>query len=267
MCPNDGDQVTTPDLLVSLSDGTAATCADLDTTFAAILDKDRCDETPALIEEAKSAGCKCGVPVPCPGICTDANDQVTTPNAIVTLPDGTSASCTALDVQLKTVIDPETCVARLDEYLAAGCKCGIPFNCPGICLNPNNNKIFDKNVEVNDPSTGVLDKCGDIDKNNKDVIDEEICRDRGFEAIQAGCQCGDTTPSPTTAPTLTSAPTTSSPSSAPTFNTRRQPTVPTVPTDGGPTDGGPTSGLNSAATLLSIVVSVVAFSAAAFILL
>lgn len=276
MCRNEGDVVTTPDAVVSLSDGTTGTCAELDAEFAATLDKDRCDAAPGLIDEAFALGCKCGAPVPCPGICTDGAESVTTPNDIVTLPDGTVGSCAALDEQLKTVIDPATCVSRIDEYLAAGCKCGIPFDCPGVCLNPNNNKIFNKNIEVTNPTTGSLEKCGDIDKNNKDtIIDEEICRERGFEVVQAGCQCGETTSSPSMAPSLTPVPSTSLPSSIPTFNTLRQPSAPTAPsgpTPTAPSGGVPTSALNSGAiqstsNLMSIAFTLAALLAAAFVVL
>lgn len=256
MCPNPGEQVTTPNLLVSLSDGTLGTCAEIDALYSAILDPNECARTPGLIQQAKSAGCKCGVPVACPGICTDANDVITTPSVIVDLPDGSTASCTEINLQLQQLIDPGLCVAGLDEALAAGCRCGPPFNCPGICLNPNNNKVFDKQVEVTLPSTGVTDRCGNIDKNNKNnIIDEEICRDLGMEAIQAGCQCGVTTSSPTMSPTMTPAPTTSMPSQSPTFTTALRPSSTTSPNS--PSAPTAPNAAGSSGSSLSMICSVV----------
>eukprot|EP00980_Cylindrotheca_fusiformis_P023249 scaffold10287_cov117-Cylindrotheca_fusiformis.AAC.1 len=260
MCSDNGDEVTTPDLVVALSDGSVATCAQLDSKFAAFLDPDRCDQVPSLIEEAFAAGCKCGKPIECPGLCPN-DESITTPNEEVTLPDGTVGSCTELDEELKAVIDSEVCVSRLDEILAAGCKCGTPVECAGICLNPNNDKLFEDFREVTNPSTGEKQTCGEIEKDLQDnVIDKEICEERAFAAVKAGCQCGFSTKSPSSSPTFV----TQAPSASPTFNSVREtlspttpqpPSTPTAPTFGNPTSPSDSGGYTIATTSSTFVSS------------
>lgn len=196
----------TPDRTVTLSDGTTGTCAELDQAFDQTIDPERCSEIPGLVVEAKNAGCNCGTPIECPGICTNPTDVITNSASTVTLPDGRSMTCFQLDLEIKKLIDGDTCVAKLDEALVAGCRCGVPYDCLGICP-PNNNKLFDKKVIATLPD-GTSAKCGDIDKDiAATIIDEILCLEKGREAIQAGCQCGDTTPSPTNFPTISFEPT------------------------------------------------------------
>ena len=106
------------------------------------------------------------------------------------------------------------CQPQIDEAIAAGCKCGIPFECTGICLDKNR-PLFDKNTLVQ--WDGEEEKCKDVDKiiKKKKIDDEEECRELGRQAIQAGCQCGETTPMPSTSPSMTTP--TVSPSLRPTF--------------------------------------------------
>jgi len=216
-------------LEVELSNGFVATCSQLDAEFDVTIDPGLCSGYDLYRTEAIDKGCKCGTPIACEGLCPNEADVLLTPNLIVDLPDGNSASCASLDVEVRQFIDAGLCSAAINEALAGGCRCGEPIKCKGICPNKER-KLFDKNTNIIVPWTGKEQKCGDVDKQIKDLIDEITCLQRRDESIQAGCQCGDTTDSPSMMPSISAAPTVVA-SAAPTgVPTGSPPTVaPNVP--------------------------------------
>ena len=217
ICSTTGEAILNPNLEVELSDNTSGTCGGLDSTFENTIDAEYCDViTDTLIDEAISQGCKCGVPIQCPGLCVDPNDIeviLLNPDAVVNF-QNEEITCSEIASLTRTIIDPDVCQPQIDEAIAAGCKCGIPFECTGICLDKNR-PLFDKNTLVQ--WDGEEEKCKDVDKiiKKKKIDDEEECRELGRQAIQAGCQCGETTPMPSTSPSMTTP--TVSPSLRPTF--------------------------------------------------
>mmetsp|Transcript_24598 Transcript_24598/g.60338 ORF Transcript_24598/g.60338 Transcript_24598/m.60338 type:complete len:664 (-) Transcript_24598:95-2086(-) len=250
LCPAAAEQITTPNVMVELSNGVVAACGQLDAEFDATIDPDRCNEYTPFRGEALSKGCKCGTPIVCNGLCT-FNEELLTPDMSVDLSDGTSATCSTLDLQARQLIDADLCSAKIDEVLAAGCRCGEPIKCGGICPNKER-KLLDKKTEITVPWTGQKQKCGDVEKAMKDeIIDEIICLERRNDAIQAGCQCGETTESPSMMPSISAAPSqtaSANPTNLPTATPPPTVTPPTVapntplqePTVGGSGGGEPT---------------------------
>ena len=196
-------------------------------------------------------GCRCGTPITCDGLCPNANEVLLTPDMVVDLPDGEVATCETLDLQVRELIDEGLCSDGIAEALAAGCRCGEPIKCPGICPNKDR-KLFDKKAKIIVPWTGREQECDKVDKEIKDtIIDEIICLERSVEANKAGCQCGPTSESPSMAPSLSFAPTmtaSASPTGVPTVAPPPTfapnvplPLNPTVIIGGNPTNGEPTS--------------------------
>ena len=224
ICSTTGETILNPNLEVELSDNTSGTCGGLDSTFENTIDAEYCDViTDTLIDEAVSQGCKCGVPIQCPGLCVDPNDNeviLLNPDAVVNF-QNEEITCSEIASLTRSIIDPDVCQPQIDEAIAAGCKCGIPFECTGICLDKNR-PLFDKNTLVQ--WDGEEEKCKDVDKiiKKKKIEDEEECLELGRQAIQAGCQCGETTPMPSSSPSM------ATPTVPPSLRPTRQP-VPLPP--------------------------------------
>lgn len=241
LCP--GESVTTPNVSVELSNGVTATCIQLDAQFDNTIDPDLCNQyTPFRAEALGSDGtnCKCGTPIDCMGICGSDNplEVLLTPDMQVDLSDGTSTTCASLDLEASQLIDAGLCAAKIDEGLAAGCRCGEPIKCKGICPDKDR-KLFDKKFEITVPWTGEVEECDKVEKAMKDeIIDEIVCLERAVEAIEAGCQCGATSESPSMMPSVSMAPTVTASAAPTSMPTPTPPTVaPNTPLQNEPTAG------------------------------
>ncbi|CAJ1948007.1 unnamed protein product [Cylindrotheca closterium] len=237
LCP--GEQVTTPNVVVSLSNGVEAPCSQLDAEFDATIDPGRCNEYTPFKAEMLNNGCRCGTPIDCDGLCPALNEELLTPDLLVDLPAGTSATCSSLDLLARQLIDEGLCTDSINEALAAGCRCGEPKKCDGICPNKDR-KLFDKKFEITVPWTGELEECDKVEKEMKDtIIDEIVCLERREGAIQAGCQCGETTESPSMMPSISAAPSRAASSNPTGVPTGTPPTVaPNTPLQNEPTVTG-----------------------------
>jgi hypothetical protein len=69
----------------------------------------------------------------------------------------------------------------------AGCLCGTPFICSGIC-GADGEELFDATLEVT--VNGLLATCGFHNSRiQQESITQESCLDEAFAARQAGCKC------------------------------------------------------------------------------
>ena len=68
----------------------------------------------------------------------------------------------------------------------AGCKCGIPIECSGIC--PPNNELLNAGANVKIGNEENL--CGIFDLQAKETIDAEACNQWQVDEDVAGCKCG-----------------------------------------------------------------------------
>ena len=67
----------------------------------------------------------------CSGICPP-NDEMLNAATDVKIGDQ-FATCGFFNERAKQTIDAEACTQWQDDAAAAGCKCGIPIECSGIC--------------------------------------------------------------------------------------------------------------------------------------
>mmetsp|Transcript_23914 Transcript_23914/g.49379 ORF Transcript_23914/g.49379 Transcript_23914/m.49379 type:complete len:334 (-) Transcript_23914:319-1320(-) len=181
-CPGicaEGDQMLNAATDVSIGN-TMATCGFYDNKNKEIIDEEVCA---ANAQAAQDAGCKCGIPIECPGICAEGDQML---NAATDVSIGnTMATCGFYDNKNKEIIDEEVCTANAQAAQDAGCKCGTPIECPGICA---------EGETLNDPGLefeicGTTATCGYFDSQNQNEIDEEVCSQNAINARVAGCNC------------------------------------------------------------------------------
>ena len=121
--------------------------------------------------------------ITCSGICPP-NDEMLNASTDVKIGDQ-FATCGFFNEKAKETIDAEVCTQWQDDAAAAGCKCGTPIECSGICgdgetlLNRGEDVTICDNVAT----------CGFWDERNKEVIDAEICSQNAANARIAGCNC------------------------------------------------------------------------------
>lgn len=73
-----------------------------------------------------------------------------------------------------------------DDAAAAGCRCGIPIECSGIC--PPGDELLNagENVKIGNEEN----LCGIFNLRAQGTIDAEVCTQWQVDAAAAGCRCG-----------------------------------------------------------------------------
>mmetsp|Transcript_2430 Transcript_2430/g.5165 ORF Transcript_2430/g.5165 Transcript_2430/m.5165 type:complete len:272 (+) Transcript_2430:23-838(+) len=180
ICSADGEQLLNPADEFQV-DNRKATCSVFDDLNKGLDDiGTACDDDSQAVQDA---GCKCGIPIECPGICAEGDEML---NAADEFQVGDRrATCGYYDTQNKEIIDEEVCTANAQAAQDAGCKCGTPIECPGICA---------EGETLNDPGLefeicGTTATCGYFDSQNQNEIDEEVCSQNAINARVAGCNC------------------------------------------------------------------------------
>jgi hypothetical protein len=157
-----------------------ATCGYHDTQAKQLDDAEACTSSAAA---AASAGCKCGIPIECPGICPEGEEML---NAATDVRVGDlTATCGYFDMKNQEIIDEEVCKANAEAAANAGCKCGIPIECPGICAEGET--IVNRGEQFTICNTDAT--CGYFESQNQEIIDEEVCAQNAMNARLAGCNC------------------------------------------------------------------------------
>ena len=178
ICPPD-DEMLNAATTVKIG-GQLATCGFFDLQAKETTDAEECAQWQ---EDAAAAGCKCGEPIECGGICAEGDEML---NAATTVRIGDQfATCGYFDVTVKETIDAEECAQWQEDAAAAGCRCGIPIECPGICAEGET--LVNRADYVK--SCGTDATCGFFDEKNKEVIDADVCSQNAANARVAGCNC------------------------------------------------------------------------------
>ena len=120
----------------------------------------------------------------CSGICPPGDELL---NAGATVKIGNQQDmCGIFNLQAEETIDPDTCNQWQVDAAAAGCKCGIPIECSGIC--PSGDELLNAGATVK--IGNQQDMCGIFNLQAKETIDPEVCNQWKVDAATAGCKCG-----------------------------------------------------------------------------
>lgn len=150
-------------------DGATKPCTNWNSDFLS-LPTDQCSESQTV---ARDAGCKCGIPIVCDGICDTSSGQVLyNPGFQVTIGENTQP-CATFDSQIKVIQLQDECDDASQEALDAGCRCGEPVPCSGICPGSELSNPFDF-VTINDET----DPCKFFDSRAiQGIVDPDGCTD------------------------------------------------------------------------------------------
>ena len=115
ICQTSGEVVLNP--LFEPENALGRNCAAINNLIVGVPTEAECLEAS---QRAQDGGCKCGIPVDCPGICGDGDvgngfEQVTVGNV--------TRTCIEWDVEIGRIVDPETCATSQESVKAAGCLC------------------------------------------------------------------------------------------------------------------------------------------------
>lgn len=160
-------------------DGQQGTCGFFD---ALCLDDD------SISLQAQDAGCICGAPFKCSGVCAQGEELL---NATLEVNvNGLLATCEFHDSIVKQgQITEESCLAEAFAVRQAGCNCvgNGNYTCPGVC-DGNGEELLSFDQEAN--VDGVQIFCGFHDSQVKEEISETGCKDHRQKVLDAGCICG-----------------------------------------------------------------------------
>ena len=119
----------------------------------------------------------------CNGICSEDEEML---NASTDVKIGDKyATCGWFDAEAKELNNPGDCTNSAEAAATAGCTCGIPIECPGICAEGETLNTLGGEFEV----CGQRATCDFYDIQNQDVIDGDICSQNAMNARLAGCNC------------------------------------------------------------------------------
>jgi hypothetical protein len=164
-------------------DGEVATCSFLDLESKKLIGDEICANMAKKVEDA---GCKCGVPIKCPGVCLQDGDSLLNPHLDVVV-DGQTEKCEFFESLAQEVIDGDICTEMAEKAAKAGCRCGVPMECPGICLGKGESVL---NSESDVAVGGLGGTCDFFDLQAKEVIDGGLCDKMAADVAEAGCRCG-----------------------------------------------------------------------------
>ena len=119
----------------------------------------------------------------CSGICPPEDEMLNAATDVKI--GGHRATCGFFDIEAKETIDAEECTQWQEDAAAAGCKCGEPIECSGICAEGET--LVNRADDVNNCGTHAT--CGFFDEKNKEVIDADVCSQNAANARVAGCNC------------------------------------------------------------------------------
>lgn len=180
ICYDDGEELLNRGNTFKIDDVTA-TCGYFDSQNMQLDDiGTTCEDDSQRVQDG---GCKCGVPVNCTGICAEGEELLNRDSTFEI--DDKTATCGYFDGQNQEQIDGEICEANAQAALDAGCKCGVPIECPGICAEGedllNSGDLF--------TICGLTATCGHFNNQNMEQIDGEVCERNAMNARLAGCNC------------------------------------------------------------------------------
>ena len=130
-------------------------------------------------------------PYECPGICFEG-EVLKNGVDVVDIPDIGPGTCVAFDERFQEVQDEEVCVSNSQAAVNAGCRCGTPIHCKGICLK-DGEELLNPNQVAEIPGLEPA-LCSVYDEHFKNEMDPITCAylNANSEAtiVAGGCECG-----------------------------------------------------------------------------
>jgi hypothetical protein len=204
LCPRNGTPLNPDATIPDPESGTIYQCSELQFLAPSFPASD------PDCEQVKLAGeFICGCPPPCP-VC--ASGTPSTPDAVVTLPNGDVSTCAELSTILSTADVSDQECANILAITTDACGCPrVESLCP-LCGEGDPFPNYPDRILPPDPATGVQLSCKDAHALSASVPNEMCPTFQNF----AGqiCGCPKDTDSPTVSPS-TVAPTTQAPTSTP----------------------------------------------------